>query len=63
MNRQLNASRERIRKLRKYKTQKARVRALLKRLNDTGRSEALREGKRVLRHHARTQIRRVLPFY
>jgi hypothetical protein len=66
INQRLVAPKERIRKLRQYKAQKerqARVRALLKRLGDTGRSEALREGRRLVRHHARTQIRRFLPFY
>ena len=62
MNRQHISPKARIKKLRKIKA-RTRVRALLERLGNTGRSEALREGRRLVRHHARTQIRRFLPFY
>lgn len=66
MNQRRIASRERVKQLRKFKTkkeQKARVKALLTRIGNEGRRGLSREVKRVVRHHARNQLRRILPFY
>jgi triphosphoribosyl-dephospho-CoA synthetase len=60
------APRERIKKLRRLKAQKdrqARVQAFLDGIGNTGKRELIHEGRRLVRRHARTQIRRVLPFY
>jgi hypothetical protein len=60
------APRERIKKLRRLKAQKdrqARVQAFLDGIGKTGKRALIHEGKQLVRHHARTQIRRVLPFF
>lgn len=52
-----------IRRLRAKNQRRARINALWNRIKSQGKGEFVREGKRLVRHHARNQIRRVLPFY
>src|SRR3569832_2306211 len=52
-----------IRKLRAKNQRWARIKALWTRIKSQGRSELMREGRRLMRHLARNQIRRVVPFY
>lgn len=50
-------------KLKAYGTRQTRMGALLNRIGNEGRREIFREGRRVVRHHARNQLRRILPLY
>lgn len=50
-------------KLKAYGTRQTRMGTLLNRIGNEGRMELANEGRRVIRRHVRSQIRRIVPFY